>query len=335
MVTSKRIPYERETEEIDVKSELEKLRRHYAELQEEKRTKEEVALKKAMVAGPSKVQLRLYNEGVNKLTALKNEEEVRKAHDPFAINVRNASPSPTCDRLYEQGMMKKLLREEQEKMRISSSSNSSRRTISSSPVHNRLYEEGVAKVRARNVSAPRTGSPPSVRRSPSPNQTFSRLYNDGVRKIRSARSRSSSASRKPLSDDERRRKLLASATKRSPSIERLYEQGKAKLRSRSKTRYDTMSRERENQKKPQALSRLPPSSAACGYKVRGRSPAAGTLYSDEVLHDALRNKQEEGASDGAGSSEAKIHDQPLNFPSSVDSSEVKSNADSSQSSESC
>jgi len=76
-----RTPYEREAE-IDVASELEKLRKHYAVLQQEKQTKHKKAMAKAMNARPSEAQLRLYREGVNKIRALKCEEELDKAKHP-------------------------------------------------------------------------------------------------------------------------------------------------------------------------------------------------------------------------------------------------------------
>ena len=174
MVTIQRTPYERGDAEIDVASELEKLRAHYAELQNEKTLKEKKAMTKAMKARPSPVQLRLYNEGVDKMSALKMSEEFEKTHDHFP-NVRSASPSPICDRLYAEGMAAKVLsnrsQDVERKQRVPPSPQS-RRKITSSPVCDRLYQEGLAKV-ARNSSRARSNSlnkPPSIR-SASPNPT--------------------------------------------------------------------------------------------------------------------------------------------------------------------
>ena len=54
-----------------VANELEKLRNHYSSLKKEKKVKEEIALKKALNASASDVQIRLYQEGIDKLSALK------------------------------------------------------------------------------------------------------------------------------------------------------------------------------------------------------------------------------------------------------------------------
>jgi len=98
-MTTRRIPYNRDSS-VDVSSELEKLRKHYADLQSEKKVKNEIAMKKAMNAKPSTTQLRWYKEGVNKIANQKFEEALEKANDAYALDVRSASPSPICDRLY-------------------------------------------------------------------------------------------------------------------------------------------------------------------------------------------------------------------------------------------
>lgn len=213
-MSSRRVQYNRDCS-VDVSSELEKLRKHYAELQHEKKMKEEDAMAKAMSAKPSETQLRLYKQGVEKIAALKVNEEVEKANDPYALDVRSASPSPICDRLYKEGMMKKLedLRREQP----SPSPSSHKRNVKSSPIHNRLYEEGMQKVRARNLStqSKRASKSPSVRGT-SPNGASERLYDQGIQKLRSR-----SPSENPAKRD---------------SIDRLYEMEKHKLRATSKNR---------------------------------------------------------------------------------------------------
>jgi len=284
MVTIQRTPYEHGDAVIDVASELEKLRAHYAELQNEKKLKEKKAMDKAMKARPSPVQLRLYNEGVDKMSALKMCEEFEKKQDEFAPNVRSASPSPICDRLYAEGMAAKVLsnlsQDVERKQRVPPSPQS-RRKITSSPVCDRLYQEGLSQV-ARNSSRARSNSlnkPPSIRSSsPSPNPTCDRLYEQGMDKIRST-SQTRGRDNTPLSQDEKLRKLAASPSKRSNSIDRMYEYGKAKLRATSRSNSSrTRTAEKGNAKLHFAPnSRLPPPSTTSPYKVsRGRSPPAAS-----------------------------------------------------------
>jgi hypothetical protein len=296
-----RTPYER-VAEIDVGSQLENLRRHYAKLQHDKELKGKRAEKKAMHARPSETQLRLYREGVHKISTLKMDEELERAQ--FTAKVRCASPSPICDRLYEQGLLKVLARRtrEDERKKEAAASPYLRRKATgiSSPVCDRLYQQGVDKVKAERSSS-RTKSDivtsPSIR-SASPNRTCDRLYNHGKQKIRSARSRSNTPLR---SQDELLRKLASSPSKRSNSIDRMYENGKAKLRSTSQPRRHENTNGQDEKIKTLAstsatttttttttvravspnLNRLyekgkanylPPTSTASQYKVVGGSP---------------------------------------------------------------
>jgi len=300
-----RTPYER-VAEIDVGSQLENLRRHYAKLQHDKELKGKRAEKKAMHAGPSETQLRLYREGVHNISTLKMDEELERAQ--FTAKVRCASPSPTCDRLYEQGLLKVLAsrtREDERKKEAAASPYLRRKATGiSSPVCDRLYQQGVDKVKAARSSS-RTKSDivtsPSIR-SASPNRTCDRLYNHGKQKIRSARSRSNTPLR---SQDELLRKLASSPSKRSNSIDRMYENGKAKLRSTSQPRrHENTNRQDEKIKtlastatvravsphlnrlyekgkaklrsSSNARTRLPPTSTVSQYKVMGGSPRVHT-----------------------------------------------------------
>jgi len=153
-MTTRRIPYNRDSS-VDISSELEKLRNHYADLKVEKKVKDEIAMKKAMNAEPSKTQLRLYREGVNKLSSQKLEEAMKKANNRYLVDLRSASsPSQICDRLYKEGMTKKLAERGRERERDQNGpSPSSRKKITSSPLHDRLYNEDMQKIRARNRSS--------------------------------------------------------------------------------------------------------------------------------------------------------------------------------------
>ena len=243
MVT--RVPYNHNEGKINVTSELENLRRHYAELQHKKQELKGKAMKRAIHGKVSETQIRLYKEGVHKISTLKirEEEQLEKAIDRGGtVHSRNPSPSPVCDRLYEQGMLHKKDREERTQP---PSPCSSRRKVTSSPVCDRLYIDGLAKIKARrssstqkndmNSSSDRKHTPLSRRRS----NSIDRLYQQGVEKIRSRSKTRNPVERKSI------RSISPNAT-----CDRLYEQGKAKLRSHSKPR-------------------LPPSSAT---HIRGRTP---------------------------------------------------------------
>jgi len=91
--------YERDVE-LDVASELAKLRALHAEIQDEKKGIEEKPVDKAMKARPSEAQPHLCREGLNKMSVLKINEEFEKEHDQCTHNVRYAHPSPICDSLY-------------------------------------------------------------------------------------------------------------------------------------------------------------------------------------------------------------------------------------------
>lgn len=269
MVT--RIPYERETDNIDVKSELENLRQHYANLQHQKELKKGKALKKAMTARPSAAQLRLYREGVHKISTLKLDEEQRKAFDPYAVPVasRNSSPSPVHNRLYEQGMLKKLHQAQEEKR--SRPSPLSRKSITSSPICDRLYLEGVAKMKARNSSVPRH------ERSSSSSSRKSNI-------------RSRSKTRTQTSDG-----VSIRGSSPNPTCDRLYEQGKAKLRSlakpklppssvakpRVRSRSPAIKKSFLQKKQSYDLDDLRTDDAPTGIKLRGRSPAPSQRLSKE------------------------------------------------------
>eukprot|EP00979_Chaetoceros_neogracilis_P010430 scaffold2463_cov261-Chaetoceros_neogracile.AAC.4 len=152
-MATRRIPYNRDSS-MDVSNELEKLRNHYADLKGENILKAEIAMQKAMNAKPSKMHLRLYKEGVNKIAYQKIEEALEKANDAYVLDVRSASPSPICDRLYKEGMQKKLVDRgrELERDQRDAPSPSPGKKIAFSPIHDRLYNEGMQKIRARNQS---------------------------------------------------------------------------------------------------------------------------------------------------------------------------------------
>ncbi len=242
-----RIPYERESDDIDVNTELENLRHHYAKLQQEKEMKKEGARRKAMKAKPSEAQLRLYREGVHKISSLKLDEDQKKAFDPFAVPTRSrtASPSPVCDRLYEQGMLKKHHQAEEE--RLKQLPLSPRRSVSSSPLCDRLYQEGVAKIKARNSSVPRheRSSSKGPRRNTSVGRRVNELYELGKTKIRS---------RSQTRNDHGFRRASRSA---SPGL----------------------------QKKTNYRNKLPPSFGAKTQNSRGRSDELRGDDLDEVLTD--------------------------------------------------
>ena len=186
-------------------SELESLRRRYANIQHEKEKKKGAAMHKAMNGKPSAAQLRLYREGVHKLSISKIAEESKqaKSKEPisFVVNSNNTSPSPVCDRLYQQGMIKKF---QQNKIETRDPSPIPRR-ISSNPVCDRLYMDGLMKIKARNNS-------------------FSQDCDEHQRRARSKM--------------RRNRGGRSASRSCSPQVtcDRLYEQGKAKLRSLSKPR---------------------------------------------------------------------------------------------------
>lgn len=239
----KRIPYEREADNIDVKSELENLRQHYANLQYQKELEKGKAWQKAMTAKPSEAQLRLYKEGVHKITTMKLDEEQKKSYDPYSVRASSRNASPVCDRLYEQGMIKKL-HQAKEEQRSDPSPSSRRNRIASSPACDRLYTEGVAKLRARKSSIPRRGRSSS-----------------SSRKNISANQRRSISSDRYIDDDTRRGISIRSSSP-NPTCDRLYEKGKAKLRSLAKA------------------NKLPPASR------RGRSPVVRSISKDQTIYDA-------------------------------------------------
>ena len=113
---------------------------------------------KAMNARPSEAQLRMHREGVDKMSALKMDEEFEKTHDHFP-NVRSASPSPICDRLHAEGVakMRSSRNQEDERKQRVPPSPQLRRNVTSSPVCDRLYQEGLSQV-ARNTSRSRNKS---------------------------------------------------------------------------------------------------------------------------------------------------------------------------------
>ena len=264
-MSSRRVQYDRGCS-VDVSNELEKLRKHYAELQHQKKMKEEDAMAKAMSATPSETQLRLYKQGMEKITALKINEEAEKANDPYALDVRSVSPSPICDRLYKEGMMKKLkdLRREQP----SPSPSSRKRNVKSSPIHNRLYEEGMQKVRGRNLSTQsrRASKSPSVRGA-SPNGASERLYEQGMQKLRS---------RSPSEDPAKK-----------DSIDRLYGMDTRKLRATSKNRIPlrAMAKDRiptsSGKHETRATSKLRLPLGPGDFSESGRSPELSTRKAGE------------------------------------------------------
>ena len=228
--------------------------------------KREDAMAKAMSATPSETQLRLYKQGMEKITALKINEEAEKANDPYALDVRSVSPSPICDRLYKEGMMKKLkdLRREQP----SPSPSSRKRNVKSSPIHNRLYEEGMQKVRARNLSTQsrRASKSPSVRGA-SPNGASERLYEQGMQKLRS---------RSPSEDPAKK-----------DSIDRLYGMDTRKLRATSKNRIPlrAMAKDRiptsSGKHETRATSKLRLPLGPGDFSESGRSPELSTRKAGE------------------------------------------------------
>lgn len=223
----KRIPYEH-TEGVDVGSELEKLRRHYADLQNEKVTAEKKAVERAMRAEPSEVQRRLYQKGVHKLISEKLEEEKLKAtrRKNISVDRNNINPSPVHNRLYEDGMIKVLAGKDQEQKRIREGTSATRRrAMSSSPVCERLYKEGLAKVQAAKKRESRQEASSSSRSTSStPSSACNRLYDLGKAQL---------ISRRNLERHEQNVQLSLPSSPRTPSpaIERLYAQGKAKLRA--------------------------------------------------------------------------------------------------------
>jgi len=224
--------------------------------------KEENAMAKAMSATPSKTQLRLYKQGVEKITALKINEEAEKANDLYRLDVRSASPSPICDRLYKEGMMKKLedLRREQP----SPSPSTSKRNVKSSPIHNRLYEEGMQKVRARNLSAQskRASKSPSVR-GRSSNDALERLYNEGMQSLRS-RSPSETLTKKDSIN-----KLRATSKNRIPTSS-----GKPKTRPTSKPRFPLGSGDFSERGRPRKARENEFDNDFPQLKLREKSPGA-------------------------------------------------------------
>jgi len=228
---AKRIPYER-AEGVDVGSELEKLRRHYADLQNEKVTAEKKALERAMRAEPSEVQRRLYQKGVHKLISEKMEEKklVETRRKKLSIDRNNINPSPVHNRLYEDGMIKVLAGKDQEQKRsrkASASSANRRRAMSSSPVCDRLYKEGLAKVQAAKLRERKSSSSPSRSVSSTPSSTYNRLYDLGRAQVISRRNLERQVPNVPVSSP-------SSSRTPSPAIERLYAQGKAKLRAQAR-----------------------------------------------------------------------------------------------------
>ena len=306
-------PYERDVE-IDVASELAKLRALHAKFQDEKKLKEKKNVDMSMKARPSEAQLRLYREGVNKMNALKMDEEFVKAHDQFTpkVPVRYASPSPICERLYAEGMAKVLSKREYERKQQASAS---RRKATCSPVCDRLYQEGLEKVKAHNnASRSRINSARSIR-SASPNPTCDRLYEHGKAKLRST-SQTRGRDNTPLLQDEKLRKLVAAPCKRSNSIDRMYEHGKAKLRSTSTSTSQT--RRNETAEKGTANlcsasnSRLPPSPATSPDTLsRGRFPF-NQIHNSEIPQPESQTTHEDVMQMGV--SEMKIHHEQSRLP---------------------
>ena len=267
-----RIPYERESDDIDVNTELENLRHHYAKLQQEKEMKKEGARRKAMKAKPSEAQLRLYREGVHKISSLKLDEDQKKAFDPFAVPIssRNASPSPVCDRLYEQGMLKKHHQAEEEK-RLKQLPLSTRRNVSSSPLCDRLYQEGVAKIKARNSSVPRheRSSSKGPRRNTPVGRRVNELYELGKTKIRSR-------SRTRKSSNHGFRGVSRSA---SPGLQkRTNNRSKLPPSFGAKTQN---TREHSDELRGDELDEMLTDEAPASMQVREQSPATSHLPSNE------------------------------------------------------
>lgn len=224
--------YDYDDHSVDVGSELEKLRRHYADLQREKQEGKQRAAERAMSARPTPTQLRLYQKGVDRISTQKMEEEIEKNFDPFTVEVRDASPLPICDRLYEEGMVKKLQawEQEQEQLNEAHARTTAKGRATSSPICDRLYEQGIAKVRKekeqemqRSRTRASRNTSPSIRSS-SPNATCDRLYNEGLKKIRST-------SKSKLGTPRNSRSRPTRNVSPNVTCDRLYAQGKAKLRA--------------------------------------------------------------------------------------------------------
>lgn len=169
---------------IDINAEVEKLRIQYEALSKKK--KEEEERRRAKVRDATSTQMRLYEEGKLKLLT-ERSKEIQSVRDSSASR-RHPSPIPICERLYEEGMNKltaekmaeKKLEEKEQLRQLKL------RNPTPSPICERLYEEGMQKVLSEKMEMARKEASNSRRRrsAPSPIPICNRLYEEGLAKLK-------------------------------------------------------------------------------------------------------------------------------------------------------